>query len=191
MLVTNYKLILASNSPRRKELLKGLDLDYEVRLVEDSDESYSEDIPLKDVAEFLAVKKAKAACGKLGANELVICADTIVLNDDVIYGKPTDKSEAVNMLSNLSGKTHMVITGVCLAAHEKQISFSSITEVTFGVLTAQEIEYYVDNYLPFDKAGAYGIQDWIGFVGVKRIEGSYHNVMGLPVYRVYEELKKF
>ncbi len=191
MKITNYKIVLASNSPRRQELLTGLDVDYEVRVINDIDESYPEDIPLEGIAEFLAKKKANAYHENLLEGELLITADTIVLKNGVIYGKPTDKEDAYLMLSELSGGTHLVITGVCLSTVDKEISFSSITKVTFGFLEQNVIEYYVEKYKPFDKAGAYGIQEWIGYVGVKSIEGSYYNVMGLPINRVCEELKNF
>lgn len=187
----NYNIILASNSPRRRELLSGLDIDYEIRILADIDESYPNDIPLEEVAEYLAIKKANAYTSGLKADDLLITADTIVLIDNEIYGKPVNKADAVRMLEGLSGKTHMVITGVCICSTQKKVSFSSTTKVTFGDLTLDEINYYIDKYQPYDKAGSYGVQEWIGYVGVKHMEGSYYNVMGLPIYRVFEELKKF
>lgn len=187
----DYNIILASNSPRRRELMSGLDIEYEVKVQDDLDESYSSDIPLKEVAEYLAVKKSEAYTSSLKDNDLIITADTIVLLDDEIFGKPQSREDAVDMLSTLSGKTHMVITGVCIATLQKRVSFSSTTKVTFGNLSANEINHYVDKYKPYDKAGSYGVQEWVGYVGVKHMEGSYYNVMGLPIYRVYEELKKF
>lgn len=191
MKITNYNIILASNSPRRKELLSGIDIPYEIRIFDDIDESYPDDIQSELVAEYLAIKKASAYIDDLSSNDLLITADTIVLKDNKVYGKPIDKDDAQEMLSELSGGTHMVITGVCLLSVDKKVSFSSITKVTFGKITKEEIKYYVDRYKPYDKAGSYGVQEWIGYVGVKHIEGSYYNVMGLPIYRVYEELKKF
>lgn len=191
MKLPNYNIILASNSPRRKELLSGLDISYEIRILDDIDEDYPDDMELEQVAEYLAQKKASAYIGDITSNELLITADTIVLKDNKIYGKPSDKYDAKRMLNELSTGTHEVITGVCLTASHKQVSFSAITKVTFGDISQEEIEYYVDKYNPYDKAGSYGVQEWIGYIAVKNIEGSYYNVMGLPIYRVYEELNKF
>jgi septum formation protein len=182
------KIILASNSPRRKELLSGIDIPYEIKVLPDIDESYPETIPHEEVAEFLAQKKASAYLTELQDDTLLITADTIVLLHDKILGKPIDKADAKQMLCQLSGETHRVITGVCLTTKEKQKSFSAVSHVTFGYLTDEEIEYYVEKYNPMDKAGAYGVQEWIGYVAVKHIEGSYFNIMGLPIYRVYREL---
>ena len=172
-------------------MLSGLDVDYEVRILDNIDESYPNDIPLEDVAECLAIKKANSYTNGLLDNEILITADTIVLIDNEIYGKPKDKADALRMLNGMSNKTHRVITGVCLVSTQKSVSFSNTTSVTFGSLDEGEINYYIDKYKPYDKAGSYGVQEWIGYVGVKHIEGSYYNVMGLPIYRVYEELKKF
>ncbi|MBR0525075.1 MAG: septum formation protein Maf [Prevotella sp.] len=182
-------LILSSNSPRRKELLAGLDIPFEVRVIEDIDESYPDTLPTGEIAEYIAQKKAAAY--EVGNDEVLITADTIVVLDDQILGKPADAEEAKQMLRSLSGKTHHVITGVCLKSCDKQRHFSVISEVTFKTLAEEEISYYVENYKPFDKAGAYGIQEWIGYIGVTGLSGSYFNVMGLPVQRIYEELKKF
>ena len=182
-------LILSSNSPRRKELLAGLDIPFEVRVIEDIDESYPDSLPTGEIAEYIAQKKAAAY--KVGNDEVLITADTIVVLDDQILGKPADAEEAKQMLRSLSGKTHHVITGVCLKSRDQQHHFSVISEVTFKTLAEDEISYYVENYKPFDKAGAYGIQEWIGYIGVTGLSGSYFNVMGLPVQRIYEELKKF
>ena len=182
-------LILSSNSPRRKELLAGLDIPFEVRVIEDIDESYPDSLPTGEIAEYIAQKKAAAY--EVGNDEVLITADTIVVLDDQILGKPADAEEAKQMLRSLSGKTHHVITGVCLKSHDQQHHFSVISEVTFKTLAEEEISYYVENYKPFDKAGAYGIQEWIGYIGVTGLSGSYFNVMGLPVQRIYEELKKF
>ncbi|OPZ26025.1 MAG: Septum formation protein Maf [Bacteroidetes bacterium ADurb.BinA174] len=189
MHITNYKIILASNSPRRKELLSGLDVGYEIRTLPDIDEEYPNDIPLEKVAEFLARKKTAAYLPVLNDNELLITADTIVFLNNKIYGKPVNNADAEQMLRDLSGQTHLVITGVCLTSTKKQVIFSDTTKVTFSDLSDEEIEYYVEKYQPIDKAGAYGVQEWIGYVAVKHIEGSYFNVMGLPIHRVYEELK--
>ena len=182
-------LILSSNSPRRKELLAGLDIPFEVRVIEDIDESYPDSLPTGEIAEYIAQKKAAAY--EVGNDEVLITADTIVVLDDQILGKPADAVEAKQMLRSLSGKTHHVITGVCLKSRDQQHHFSVISEVTFKTLADEEISYYVETYKPFDKAGAYGIQEWIGYIGVTGLSGSYFNVMGLPVQRIYEELKKF
>ena len=182
-------LILSSNSPRRKELLAGLDIPFEVRVIEDIDESYPDSLPTGEIAEYIAQKKAAAY--EVGNDEVLITADTIVVLDDQILGKPADAEEAKLMLRSLSGKTHHVITGVCLKSRDQQHHFSVISEVTFKTLAEEEISYYVETYKPFDKAGAYGIQEWIGYIGVTGLSGSYFNVMGLPVQRIYEELKKF
>ncbi|HAR39352.1 MAG: septum formation protein Maf [Bacteroidetes bacterium GWD2_45_23] len=191
MKVTDRRIVLASNSPRRKELLAGIDVTYEVRTLPDIDESYPESLPHEEVAEFLARKKADAYLHTLKADELLITADTIVLLDGTILGKPADKNEAFRMLRVLAGKQHRVITGVCLTTHVKQQSFSDTATVTFGALSDEEISYYVSRYDPLDKAGAYGVQEWIGYVAVEKIEGSYFNVMGLPIHRVYRALKQF
>ena len=182
-------LILSSNSPRRKELLAGLDIPFEVRVIEDIDESYPDTLPTGEIAEYIA--KKKAAVYEVGNDEVLITADTIVVLDDQILGKPADAEEAKQMLRSLSGKTHHVITGVCLKSRDQLHHFSVISEVTFKTLADEEISYYVETYKPFDKAGAYGIQEWIGYIGVTGLSGSYFNVMGLPVQRIYEELKKF
>lgn len=185
-----YKIVLGSNSPRRKELLAGLGLEFEVRAMADIDESYSSDLTTEEVPEYIALKKAEAYKGAMEENELLITADTIVWSAGKILGKPADYADAVRMLQELSGHTHKVITGVCLTTKEKTIPFSVISEVRFARLTDEEISYYVEHYQPYDKAGAYGIQEWIGFVGVEAINGSFYNVMGLPVQRLYQELKK-
>ena len=182
-------LILSSNSPRRKELLAGLDIPFEVRVIDDIDESYPDTLPTGEIAEYIAQKKAAAY--EVGNDEVLITADTIVVLDEQILGKPADAEEAKLMLRSLSGKTHHVITGVCLKSRDQQHHFSVISEVTFKTLAEEEIRYYVETYKPFDKAGAYGIQEWIGYIGVTGLSGSYFNVMGLPVQRIYEELKKF
>lgn len=183
------KVILASNSPRRKLLLGGLDLDFEVRIIDDIDESYPEGLEPKSIAEYIAKKKADAYKQTMNADELIITADTIVVLGNKILGKPADEKEAKKMLGRLSGKTHQVITGVCMLTTDSEKVFSVTTDVTFRKLFTQEITHYVKNFRPFDKAGAYGIQEWIGHVGVTSIKGSYFNVMGLPVQRIYKELK--
>ncbi|SFK86985.1 Maf-like protein [Proteiniphilum acetatigenes] len=186
-----YHLILASNSPRRKELLSGIDVEYEVLALPDIDESYPDDLPHEEIPEFLAKKKALAYISLLQDDTLLITADTVVLLHDRILGKPLDKADAKRMLKELSGETHRVVTGVCLTSKQKQVCFSDTAHVTFGLLTDEEIDYYVEKYNPSDKAGAYGVQEWIGYVGVRRIEGSYFNVMGLPIFKVYRELRRF
>lgn len=189
--MVNYHYILASNSPRRKELLAGLDLDFEVRIIVGIDESYPDDLPTKQIAEYISKKKADAYRQTIAADELVITADTVVILGDEVMGKPHDEADACRMLRELSGKTHQVITGVTLTTRERQQSFSVVTDVTFKQLTDDEIQYYVRTYRPMDKAGAYGIQEWIGYIGVTALNGSYFNVVGLPVQRIYEALKSF
>ena len=186
-----YKIILASNSPRRKELLAGLDLQFEVRVLQGIDESYPQDLPTSKIAEFISKKKADAYVQTMADDELVITADTVVILGDEVMGKPHDEADAKRMLGELSGRTHQVATGVTLSTKERQVSFSVVTDVTFKQLSADEIDYYVRTYKPFDKAGAYGIQEWIGYIGVTALKGSYFNVMGLPVQRIYEALKTF
>lgn len=180
------KIILASNSPRRKELLGGLGVDFEVKVLKGVDESYPESLPSTDVAEYIAAEKAAAYTVK--DDELLITADTVVIVGRDILGKPADAADACGMLRELSGKTHQVVTGVCLTTSKEQRRFSVTTDVTFKQLSNAEINYYVDKYKPYDKAGAYGIQEWIGYIGVTALSGSYYNVMGFPVQRVYEEL---
>ena len=186
-----WKIILASNSPRRKELLAGLDLQFEVRVLQDIDESYPADLPTHIIAEFISKKKADAYVETMADDELVITADTVVILGDEVMGKPHDEADAKRMLGELSGRTHQVATGVTLSTRQRQMSFSVVTNVTFKELSADEIDYYVRTYQPMDKAGAYGIQEWIGYIGVTALEGSYFNVMGLPVQRIYEALKRF
>ena len=204
------KIILASNSPRRKELLAGLGLDYEVRTLQGLDESYPEGLSMEEIPQYISRKKAAAYT--LNPEELLITADTIVYLDGEVLGKPADEAEAKQMLRKLSGKTHQVVTGVTLKTPlnlpvkgrlaeqdslpsregrgGSSISFASVSQVTFAQLSEAEIDHYVTHYRPLDKAGAYGIQEWIGYIGVTRIEGSYFNVMGLPVQRLYSEMKK-
>ena len=202
-----YKIILASNSPRRRELLAGLDINFEVKVLNGIDESYPDDLDAYQVAEFIAQKKAEAYRSLLNEEEssaeesLILTADTVVIapaadeqNDQegkgIILGKPKTADDAVRMLRMLSGKTHHVVTGVCLTTKNGQRHFSVTTEVSFKELTDWEINYYISHYRPFDKAGAYGIQEWIGYIGCTGLNGSYFNVMGLPVQRIYEEMLK-
>mgnify|MGYP002856750194 FL=1 len=186
-----YHIILASNSPRRKELLAGLGLEFDVRVLQGIDESYPSTLPIRDIAEYISQKKAAAYREQLTDDELVITADTIVVLGDEVMGKPADDRDASNMLGKLSGKTHQVITGVTLTTKERQQSFSVLTDVMFKQLSDEEIDYYITHYHPMDKAGAYGIQEWIGYIGVTGLKGSYFNVMGLPVQRIYEVLKTY
>ena len=187
----NYQIILASNSPRRKELLGGLGLSYEVKTLPNIDESFPEGLPGEEIPIYISREKAEAYRSLMKKNELIITADTIVWLEGQVLGKPKDAADARRMLHLLSGRTHQVITGVCITTLTAQCSFSTSTDVTFANLSDDEIDYYVDHYKPMDKAGAYGIQEWIGFVGVEHIDGSYFNVMGLPVQRLYKELKAF
>lgn len=190
-MVMERRIILASNSPRRKELLAGIGIDFEVRVLQGIDESYPADLPIQDTAEYISRKKAAAYREQMADDELVITADTIVVLDDEVMGKPADEQEASSMLHKLSGRTHQVITGVTLTTKERQQSFSVLTDVTFKQLSDEEIDYYITHYHPMDKAGAYGIQEWIGYIGVTGLSGSYFNVMGLPVQRIYEALKTY
>ena len=206
----NYKIVLASNSPRRRELLSGLGFDYEVRTLKDLDESYPEGLPMEEIPQYISRKKADAYT--IGPDELLITADTIVYLDGEVLGKPVDEADAIRMLRKLSGRTHQVVTGVTLKVSPKSSlegkdftrlpspsgeglgvmlhSFASVSQVTFADLTEEEIRHYVTHYRPLDKAGAYGIQEWIGYIGVTSLQGSYFNVMGLPVQKLYTEMKK-
>ena len=186
-----YNIILASNSPRRRELLGGLGLKFEVKVLPDVEESYPADLPVSRIAEYIAREKAQAYRELMADSDLVITADTVVIVDDEVLGKPADADDAKRMLGMLSGRTHQVTTGVCLTSKAKQRCFSVTTDVTFRQLTDVETDYYIRKYKPFDKAGAYGIQEWIGYVGVTSLNGSYFNVMGLPVQRIYMELTEF
>ena len=185
-----YKVILASNSPRRKELLAGLGVDYEVRTLPDVDESYPETLQGADIPLYIAKEKADAYVAMMQPGELMITADTIVWLDGKVLGKPRDREDALQMLRTMSGRTHEVFTGVCITTTDGQRSFTAQTEVRFATLSEEEIAYYVDNFQPMDKAGAYGVQEWIGFIGVENISGSYYNIMGLPVQKLYRELLK-
>lgn len=186
-----HKITLASASPRRRELLKGLDIDFTVEVAKDEKEAYSEGMAREDVPEFLARHKSESFHRPLEQNEILITADTLVFVGGEIIGKPKDRADAVRMLEMLSGGVHKVITGVYLRSTTKTRSFSVCTEVTFKQLKKEEIDYYIDRYKPYDKAGAYGVQEWIGYIGITGINGSYYNVMGLPVQRLYEELREF
>ena len=187
--LSNYRLILASNSPRRRELLQGLGVNYEVRTLPDVDESYPDTLSGGEIPLYIACEKAQAYRPLLQKNELMITADTIVWMDGRVLGKPADRTEAEAMLHLLSGASHRVYTGVALTTQAWQRSFVAETEVRFAPLSDDEIAYYLDRFRPYDKAGAYGIQEWIGYIGVEYMKGSYFNVMGLPVQRLYQELK--
>lgn len=187
----SYNIILASKSPRRQELLKGIGVPFSI-ITKDIDESFSANISPYDVAPYLSVKKAKAfEENELPENYMVITADTVVVVDDEILGKPKDAEEARQMLRLISGKRHSVITGVSIRTKDKIKTFSAMSKVSFDTLGEEEIDYYVNNFKPFDKAGAYGIQEWIGYIGVSSVEGSYFNVMGLPTQKLYKMLKNF
>lgn len=190
LITDKYDVVLASKSPRRQALLKEIVPEFSVQL-RNTAETYPPTLKGAQIVEHLAKLKASAFEGELADSQLLITADTIVWIDDMVLGKPKDRSGAIAMLRQLSGHKHTVFTGVCLKTNQKEQVFSVATDVFFRQLGDDEIIYYVDNYQPFDKAGSYGIQEWIGYVGVERIEGSYFNVMGLPVQRLYQELKKF
>lgn len=184
--LNKYHIILGSQSPRRKELLSGLNIDFEVKSI-DVDETYPKTMVGVDIPMYLAQKKASAYV--LNDNDLLVTADTIVWYNGEVFGKPKDKAEAKRMLKTLSGQTHQVITGVCITTANRQKTFHVISDVRFSKFNDAEIDYYLENYQPYDKAGSYGVQEWIGYIGVERIEGSYYNVMGLPIQRLYNELK--
>ena len=189
--LNKYRIVLASNSPRRRELLSGLGISYEVRVLPDVEESYPAALPVGEIAEYIAREKAEAYKSVMTDDELLITADTVVVCKGEVMGKPVDEADARRMLHKLSGCTHQVTTGVCLTTTGAHRSFSVTTNVSFKNLSDEEIDYYVANYRPMDKAGAYGIQEWIGYIGVTGLEGSYFNVMGLPVQRIYKELCTF
>ena len=188
---SDWRIVLASNSPRRRELLAGLGIDFEVRVLPNIDESYPSSLSALETAEYIARKKAVAYQVQMADDELIITADTVVIVGDEVLGKPADADEARTMLLKLSGRTHQVVTGVCLTTREQTRHFSVRTDVTFKSLTDEELDYYIINYKPYDKAGAYGIQEWIGYIGCTGLNGSYYNVMGLPVQRIYTELQVF
>lgn len=185
-----YRLILASQSPRRRELLAGSGLEFQLAERFECDESYPA-MPLTDVAEYLSCKKSDAYPVELAEADVLLTADTVVIACGEILGKPHSRDEAIAMLQTLSGATHEVATGVTLRTSTKSHSFTSVSKVRFRQLSREEIEYYVDNYHPMDKAGSYGIQEWIGYVGIEHIDGSFYNVMGLPIQRLYCELERF
>lgn len=185
-----YKVILASGSPRRRELMAGLGVNYEVRILPDVDESYPDTLQGEEIPLYIAKEKADAYIPMMQPDELIITADTIVWLDGEVLGKPLDREDALQMLRTMSGRTHEVFTGVCITTTDWQRSFTAQTEVRFATLSEDEIIYYVDNFKPMDKAGAYGVQEWIGFIGVENISGSYYNIMGLPVQKLYRELLK-
>jgi septum formation protein len=189
--IKEYQVILASGSPRRKELLKGMGINYVVALGQDVDETYPPGLPPEQVPEFLARLKAQAFPRSLSDSELLLTADTIVQCKGQVLGKPADAADAVRMLQTLSGDRHEVLTGVCMRTRHHEKCFTARSAVTFRRLSPAEIAYYVDTYKPFDKAGAYGVQEWIGYIGIEHIEGSYFNVMGLPTQRLYVELSEF
>ena len=185
-----YKVILASASPRRRELLAGLDVEFEVRTLPDVDESFPAELQGGDIPLHISKKKADAYRPLMDDDELTITADTIVWLEGTPLGKPADEPDARRMLRFMSGKTHSVYTGVTVTTKSVQHSFVAESRVTFAALTDEEIEYYIEKYRPMDKAGSYGVQEWIGYIGISAIDGSYFNVMGLPVQRLYNELKK-
>lgn len=189
--LNDFEIILASGSPRRRELLGGLGIDFRVARLNDVDESYPNDLPANEVAEYLSKKKAEAYRQSLTERQLIITADTVVITDGEILGKPTDAADATRMLKALSGAVHQVVTGVTVMTTAKTVSFSATTNVRFAPLSDEEIDYYISQYRPFDKAGAYGIQEWIGYIAVEGIEGSYFNVMGLPIQKLYTVLKSY
>lgn len=186
----DYNIILASKSPRRQQLLKSLGIEFSVQTIE-VDEVYSDKLTKHEIPVYLAELKAEPFRDKLTDNDLLITADTVVCLENQILGKPKNRQEAIEMLQNLSNREHQVITGVCLSSKQKSHSFFSLTNVRFKQLTFDEINYYVSEFKPYDKAGAYGIQEWIGTIGITHIEGSFYNVMGLPIQKLYEEIQKF
>lgn len=189
--LNKYEIVLASNSPRRKELLQRMGVNFKVRTLFGIDESYPGSLRGEDIVCYISRNKAKAYQSSMAPNELLITADTIVYVDGEVMGKPKNAEQAKEMLHKLSGKTHQVITGVTIVTAKRTENFGVTSQVKFTNITDEEINFYVDNYLPFDKAGAYGIQEWIGIVAVEEIKGSYFNVVGLPVQRLYQKLKTF
>ena len=186
----NYRLILASRSPRRQQLLRELGLKFDV-VIKEYEEIYPESLSGEEIARFVAHEKAASFKDNISDNEIVIAADTIVWCNNKVLGKPLDHDDATSILKEISGNTHEVITGVSLRSQTKELTFSESAKVTFETLTEEEISYYIDEYKPYDKAGAYGIQEWIGIIACSHIDGSYFNVVGLPVQRLYKELKRF
>lgn len=188
-MLDHYRIVLASNSPRRKELLTGLGLPFTVRTIAGLEESYPPTLQGEEIPLYLSKQKAEAYLATMANDEMIITADTVVCLDGTVLGKPHDEAEAHEMLTLLSGRTHEVITGICITTKERTHSFAVRTKVTFCTLSNEEINHYVTHYRPFDKAGSYGIQEWIGYVGVERVEGSYFNVVGLPIQQLYQTLK--
>ena len=186
-----YNIILGSQSPRRQELLHGLDVNFTVNVIAGLEENYPATLQGEEIPMFLAQQKADAYWNTLTPQDMLITADTIVWLDGIVYGKPKDKADAKDMLRALSGKTHDVITGVCVTTTERQETFAAISKVTFASFSDDEINYYIEKYQPMDKAGSYGVQEWIGYIGVEHIDGSFYNVMGLPVQRLYTLLKNW
>lgn len=184
------KLILASKSPRRKQLLEMAGIPFEIKTKE-VEESYPADLPAKKVAPYLAQKKARACQSFIQNDEIILAADSVVILGETIYGKPKDRTDALHILGALSGKMHLVITGICLLSKDKELTTAAVSKVYFETLSETEIEYYVDKYQPYDKAGAYAIQEWIGLCKISKIEGTYSNIMGLPMELVYKELLSF
>ncbi|MCI6671656.1 MAG: Maf-like protein [Prevotella sp.] len=190
MKIKDYNIILASNSPRRKELLTALNIDFSIKVLPDIAENYPASTPTEEIALYISKEKANAYKATMKEKDLIITADTVVIVENEVLGKPKNKEVAQQMLRKISGRTHQVITGVCLLTKTFQHTFKVSTDVTFKELSEAEINYYIDNYQPYDKAGAYGIQEWIGCIGVTSLSGSYFNVMGLPVQRIWEEINK-
>ena len=188
--IDDYKIILASQSPRRHYLLKEIGLEFEIKLKQFIDESYPDYLVKDEIPLHIARKKAELF-GKLEDNEILITADTIVWLNNKVLQKPIDQDDAVKILRELSGNCHQVYTGVCIKSNNKEVLFSACTDVYFKKLTYAEIDYYIHHFQPFDKAGAYGIQEWIGYIGVEKINGSFFNVMGLPIQKLYTELDDF
>ncbi|MGN0207625.1 MAG: Maf family nucleotide pyrophosphatase [Muribaculaceae bacterium] len=189
--LNKYNIILASASPRRRQLLEQLGIDFTVKVIDGLDESYPASLAWQEIPEYLSRKKAEGHSSLLTPNTMIITADTLVMLDGKPLGKPADAAEARLMLHRLSGRSHFVITGVTILTTEKSTSFSTTTEVFFDSLTDDEIDFYITRFKPMDKAGAYGIQEWIGAAGIRRIEGSYYNVMGLPLHSLYTALGAF
>ena len=189
--IDDYKIILASQSPRRHYLLKEIGLEFEIKLKEFIDESYPDNLVREEIPLYIAKKKAKVFEGDIQDNQILITADTIVWLNDKVIQKPEDKDDAVRILNELSGNCHQVYTGVCFKSKKKEFAFTACTDVFFKRLTYPEIDYYINHFQPMDKAGAYGIQEWIGYIGVEKINGSFFNVMGLPIQKLYTELDDF
>ena len=186
-----YYIILGSKSPRRQHLLKEIGVNFEVKVLEEIEEAYPDNLSKTEIPVYLAELKAKAFKNIIHNNTLLITADTIVWMNNRVIGKPVDKEDAIRLLKKLAGIMHQVITGVCITTVNRTTSFYAMSDVYFSKLTDEEINYYIDTFKPYDKAGAYGIQEFIGYIGVERIEGSFFNVMGLPIHKLYNELKKF